>query len=138
LNEGTLSCDKSDSTLVNPIDDQVNSSRKIDLCSPRVDIYDLNESLDFNTIYCFSHENLEGECLYKEVLLFDDDITHESAHSEMPYNVGSVSTLEGYHLFENLLGCDDTLSDRMKISFMKMIIHLLESVVLRKKVMLIC
>uniref|UniRef100_M1DHX2 Uncharacterized protein n=1 Tax=Solanum tuberosum TaxID=4113 RepID=M1DHX2_SOLTU len=110
LNEGTLSCDESDATLVDPIDDQVDSSRKINLCPPSVGINDLNESLDHSNISCFSHVNLEVECLLKDNLLFDDDMTLESVHSEMPYNVGSVATLSGYQLFENPLWCDDTLS----------------------------
>ncbi|KAH0773700.1 hypothetical protein KY290_010837 [Solanum tuberosum] len=110
LNEGTLSCDESDATLVDPIDDQVDSSEKINLCPPSVGINDLNESLDHSTISCFSHVNLEVECLLKDNLLFDDDMTIESVHSEIPYNVGSVATLSGYQLFENPLWCDDTLS----------------------------
>ncbi|WMV13660.1 hypothetical protein MTR67_007045, partial [Solanum verrucosum] len=110
LNEGTLSCDESDATLVDPIDDQVDSSGKINLCPPSVGINDLNESLDHSTISYFSHVNLEVECLLKDNLLFDDDMTLESVHSEMPYNVGSVATLSGYQLFENPLWCDDTLS----------------------------
>ncbi|KAH0743239.1 hypothetical protein KY290_031232 [Solanum tuberosum] len=109
LNEGTLSCDESDATLVDPFDDQVDSSRKINLCPPSVGINDLNESLDHSTISCFSHLNLEVECLLKDNLLFDDDMTLESVHSEMPYNVGSVATLSDYQLFENPLWCDDTL-----------------------------
>ncbi|WMV14249.1 hypothetical protein MTR67_007634 [Solanum verrucosum] len=110
LNEGTLSCDESDATLVDPIDVQVDSSRKINLCPPSVGINDLNESLDHSTISCFTHVNFEVECLLKDNLLFDDDMTLEIVHSEMPYNVGSVVTLSGYQLFENPLWCDDTLS----------------------------
>ena len=37
-------------------------------------------------------------------------MTCERVHSEMPYNVGNISTLRGYQLFENPLWCDDTLS----------------------------
>ncbi|KAH0669564.1 hypothetical protein KY285_023727 [Solanum tuberosum] len=110
LNEGTLSCNESDATIVDPINDQVDSSGKINLCPPSVGINDLNESLDHSTISGFSHVNLEVECLLKDNLLFDDDMTLESVHSEMPYNVGSVATLSGYQLFENPLWCDDTLS----------------------------
>uniref|UniRef100_M1DQC7 Uncharacterized protein n=1 Tax=Solanum tuberosum TaxID=4113 RepID=M1DQC7_SOLTU len=99
LNEGTLSCDESVATLVDPIDDQVHSSREINLCPPRVGINDLNNSLDHNTIYSFSLVNLEVECLLKDNFLFDDDMTLESVHSEILYNVGSVATLGDYQLF---------------------------------------
>ncbi|KAH0744704.1 hypothetical protein KY290_032697 [Solanum tuberosum] len=53
----------------------------------------------------------------KDNLLFDDVMTLESVHSEMPYNVGTVATLGGYQLFENPLWCDDTLSKDVNLFF---------------------
>ena len=95
LNEGTLLCNELYATLVDPIDDQVDSSRKMNLCTPSAVISNMNESLDLNTISFFSHENLEVECLFKDNILFDDDMTFENVQSEMPYDVGSVITIGG-------------------------------------------
>ena len=68
--------------------------------------------------------------MFKDNLLFDDDMTFESVHSEMPYNVGSVATLGGYHCLR-ILYCVMTDFQRMEISSVKRIVHLLERVALR-------
>ncbi|KAH0709420.1 hypothetical protein KY284_010847 [Solanum tuberosum] len=116
ISDNLISCELTDSfphsdnvfvesvhTQVDPIDDQINSSSKINLCPPSVDTCALNASslssdIGVDKIVCNNP-------------LFDVDITNDGEmHSVVSWQDRIVIPLEGYQVIENTLWYTDTLS----------------------------
>uniref|UniRef100_M1DJ44 Uncharacterized protein n=1 Tax=Solanum tuberosum TaxID=4113 RepID=M1DJ44_SOLTU len=104
---------KSVDTLVDPIDDRIDSSNKIDLCPPSIDTCDLKDSTLINDDFvdqpgehaCFGSSLVVDPSLFKYNILFRDaEITPSNVHSGV--NLESNIALDNYTCYSNPLWCE--------------------------------